>query len=63
MLQHPLGVELLGLGKEAGLGTHAHDRLEVAFHHGSGHLHLELHGPGRHPLEQAEVEKRHAAVV
>ena len=62
MLEHAVGVELVGLGKEAGLGAEAHDRLGVALDHGPRHGDLELDRSRRHPLEQPEVEERHASI-
>ena len=56
------GSNLLRLGEEADLGAEPHDRVLVALDHGARDLHLELDRAGRHPLEQAEVEERDAAV-
>ena len=36
VVQHPVGIELLGLREEARLGTEPHDRLGVALDHCAG---------------------------
>ena len=57
------GLNLLGLGEEAGLGAEPHDRVGVALDHRARDLDLELDRARRHPLEQPEVEERHPPVV
>ena len=58
MLEHPIRVEPLRLGKEPHFGPAGHDLLLVALDHGADDLDLERERRGRHALEQPEVEKR-----
>ena len=57
------GLNFSGFAEEADLGAEAHDRLGVALDDRPRDRDLQLDRAGRHPLEQPEVEERHAPVV